>query len=113
MENMSNYIKGRISKLANIFFSKRTYPKNGTQFIVSVYAAMPDANEKIIQKIKTYPGIVDLNSLYTSDEISFLVENFAYIFKEYHSFLKPFFGYRIRQKLQILSTKYHLTLFER
>lgn len=90
---MSNYIKGRISKLANIFFSKRTYPKNGTQFIVSLYAAMPDANEKIIQKIKTYPGIVDLNSLYTSDEISFLVENFEYIFKEYHSFLnESFFG---------------------
>lgn len=87
MKDMNNYTKGKISKLANIFFSKRTYPKNGTQFIASLYTVMPNANEKILQKLRTYPGIADPHNLYSDDEISLLQKNFEYIFREYHSHL--------------------------
>lgn len=82
MKDMNNYTKGKISKLANIFFSKRTYPKNGTQFIASLYTVMPNAKEETLQKLRDYPGIVDPHSLYTDEEIRLLQENFEYIFRE-------------------------------
>lgn len=87
MDNISNYTKGKISKLAKIFFSKEAYPKNGTQFIASLYILKPNANEKIAQDLRSLPGLLDLHSIYSKDEISFLLDHFEYIFRKYCDYL--------------------------
>ena len=83
MRKINNYTKSKISKLANIFFTKKSHPKGGVQLIASLYALKPNAREKIIEKLKKYPGFVDLHTIYTEDEVHFLLDNFEYIFREY------------------------------